>query len=120
MILSLNHKEMASLVLHMSIMRKNVRKGFKKNYGKDSKETLASYDEVKETIIHTLEGMEEHQGEKDLHFNIKDINMLLSFLEFYIPKVEEEIKLIEMKEEDKDQMECLKNIKEKLDILKVA
>lgn len=120
LILQLEKKEMASLVLHMAIMRKNVRKGFKKNYGNEAKEVLSSYDEVKKTMIQVLEKMGEQEGKKELHFNIKEIDMLQSFLGFYIEKVEEEIKLNKMSEEDRDQIECLKSIDEKVDILKAA
>lgn len=82
MLLVLNKEEMAILIFHMSLMRKNVRKGFKSNLGKTYKEALFTYDKIKETVNEALESSEEF--DQTLDFEIKEIDMLLSFLEFYI------------------------------------
>lgn len=119
MILQLNNKEMAALVLHMSIMRKNVRKGFKSNYGNDSKKVIASYDEVKNTVATALETTHEDDS-CYLHFNIKEVDMLFSFLEFYVMQLHDTLDFKKISSEDNEQIECLKMIKSKTEELKAA
>lgn len=119
MILQLEKNEMAALVLHMSIMRKNVRKGFKSNYGSQSKEVLKSYDEVKNTVIKQLEGLEEDPGCMVFHFNILEINMLHSFLGFYMAELNK-LELNKMNEIDLEQINCLGTIQEKVEECKAA
>lgn len=86
MILELDKEEMAILIFHMSLMRKNVRKGFKSNLGKTYKEALFSYDKVKETVNEALEGAGEEVNQT-FNLETKEIDMLLSFLEFYIAEL---------------------------------
>lgn len=125
MILLMQQKEMATLLLHMTIMRKNVRQGFKKNYGtKEGKEVLASYDEVKTTLSEILK-LEEEAGEvlegpQVLHFNIKEIEMLDSFLTFYNKEVNESLGDKKLHDKDREQIETLKEIKEQLDEVRAA
>lgn len=125
MILLMQQKEMATLLLHMTIMRKNVRQGFKKNYGtKEGKEVLASYDEVKTTLSEILK-LEEEAGEvlegpQVLHFNIKEIEMLDSFLTFYNKEVNESLGDKNIHQKDREQIDTLKEIKEQLDEVRAA
>lgn len=121
MILRLIKPEIGALLLHMSIMRKNVRKGFKTNYGSKAKETLASYDEVKQTLINVLEDQENAAEWTDLHFNIKEVEMLHSFLDFYtkeINKTFEDVK--KLGSDDQEQIAALNNVKTKVDEMMVA
>lgn len=118
MILLLNEQEMAVLVLHMSVMRKNVRKGFKSNSSVAHKEALASYDEVKNAVSEVLEGTDE-KVEQVLNFNIKEVDMLHEFLQFYIGELESELsqgKLTDVA----NQVTYLKNILVKVQDLKIA
>lgn len=117
MILELNKKEMAALTLHMSIMRKNVRKGFKSNYGSLAKSVLSSYDDVKNTTAQALEGLE-GQEKHTFNYNIKEIDMLHSFLSFYLIETEKEFSSHDLKEEDKEHLTCLEQIKSKVEYLK--
>lgn len=120
MILQLEKNEMAALVLHMSIMRKNIRKGFKSNYGTEFKVYLNSYDEVKVTVSEALEGMSEKSSHFIFNFNIREIDMIFSFLEFYIMQLHELVDLEKVNEVDSKQIGYLTNIKEKAKECKAA
>lgn len=120
MIITLNKQEMAALTLHMYIMRKNVRKGFKKNHGSSAATVLASYDDVKNTTAHALENMSENDEIFTFHYNINEINMLHSFLSFYLVEIEKEFSNADLNEEDRLQIDYLSSIKDKVDLLKVA
>lgn len=113
MILQLEKNEMAALVLHMSIMRKNIRKGFKSNYGTEFKVYLNSYDEVKLTVTEALEGMNEQDNHFTFNFNIREIDMIFSFLDFYIMQLHELVDLDKVNEVDSEQIQYLTTIKEK-------
>jgi hypothetical protein len=104
-------------------MRKNIKKGLKNNYGKkEGKEALKSFDEVKTNLEDSLLAIEEDNQEAALHFNENQLNMVSSFLDWYIP----EIKLTyekagkKLHEEDRAQIELLEAAKEKFDQMKVA
>lgn len=88
MILLFNKEELATLVLHMNIMRHNIKKGFKSNYGRsEGKEKLKVYDGIKERFGNDLEG--EEKGFYEFNLDEEEMNMLHSFLSWYV----EEIKL---------------------------
>lgn len=125
MIINLDAKEMATLVLHMTISRKNVKRGFKSNYGtKEGREVLASYDEVKAALSDVLKLDQEHEevaeGLHEVHFNIKEVDMLKSYLKWYNTKVEDSIGEKKIHQEDAEQIETLKAIENKVDELIVA
>ncbi|MCM3708578.1 hypothetical protein M3205_23325 [Cytobacillus firmus] len=118
MILNISKVEMAILVVHMSAMRQNVRKGFKSNYGrKEGKEVLASYDEVKLAFQQAIEGLEEDHQAVDLHFNIKEVNMLHSFVSWYAAELELTFEAAGKKagEEDQKQIDSLNEIKRRIE-----
>lgn len=88
MILLFNKEEAATLVLHMNIMRHNIKKGFKSNYGRsEGKDKLKVYDGIKERLWNDLEG--EEKGTYEFNIDEVEMNMLHSFLSWYV----EEIKL---------------------------
>lgn len=131
MILQLNNLEMGTLMLHMAMMRQNVRNGFKSNYGKaQGKEMLKSYDEVKnamESNISVKEDMAEEEMVKesftfqDLHFNIQEIIMLSSFMDFYLPKLTETLEAAgKVSAEDQLQLDSLESIRIKVEELKTV
>lgn len=118
MILNINKVEMAVLVVHMSAMRQNVRKGFKSNYGrKEGKEILISYDEVKSAFQQAIEGLEEDHQAIDLHFNIKEVNMLHSFVTWYAAELELTYEAAGKKagEEDQKQIDMFNEIKNRVE-----
>lgn len=88
MILVFTREELATLVLHMNIMRHNIKKGFKSNYGRsEGKEKLKIYDDLKGSFGSDLE--EEEKSFYDFNVEPEEMNMLHSFLNWYV----EEIKL---------------------------
>lgn len=118
MILNISKVEMAILVVHMSAMRQNVRKGFKSNYGrKEGKEVLASYDEVKSAFQQAIEGLEDDSQAVDLHFNIKEVNMLHSFVSWYAAELELTFEAAgkEAGEEDQKQIDTFNEIKNRIE-----
>lgn len=107
MILNLNKTEVAVLLLHLTLMRKNVKKGFKKK--ENGEEVFNSFETVRLSLEEAIEKMEDKEIETiELHHNIKEINTLDSFLSWYIEKLERT--LIEsgrITKEDKGQIESL-------------
>lgn len=118
MILKTSRLEIAVLILHMSIMRKNVKKGFKSNYGKDEgKEILQSFDSVKATLEASFKVLEDDGKETELHFNVVEVNTLSSFVDWYTAELEVTFEAAGRKipEADQRNINTLKEIKDKID-----
>lgn len=118
MILKTSRLEIAVLILHMSIMRKNVKKGFKSNYGRDEgKEILQSFDSVKSTLEASFEVLEDDGKETELHFNVAEVNTLSSFVDWYTAELEVTFEAAGRKVPEADQrnINTLKEIKDKID-----
>lgn len=120
---SLNKIEMATLVLHMSLMRKNIKKVFKSNYGKkDGKELLNVYDSIKDLLVDQLDQLENSVKESENIFilNEHQYSMLIQFLNSYLLEIELEIEGNNIREENKQHINILSRIKEKLSKLVVV
>lgn len=113
MLLRLKRSESALLLLHMAMMRKNARNTFKKNQKKESKELLQSFDDVKNALESVIEQTDETQGNliSDYHFNVREIKLIYSFLDSYLPLLENTVKRAGESEEDMKQIEILQTIK---------
>lgn len=86
MILVFTQEELATLVLHMNIMRHNIKKGFKSNYGRSGgKEKLKVYDEIKGRFGSGLE--EEEKSFYDFNLDVEEMDMLHSFLVWYVQEI---------------------------------
>jgi len=84
MIIELSRVEMAVLSVNMAALRKNVRKGFKSNFGKqEGQEKLEVYDEIKAALNDGIEKTDEEQ-KRELHFNKYEIDMLNDFVPILI------------------------------------
>ncbi len=127
MILNLSKGDISVLLLSMTITRKNVRNGFKRNYGKtESKEILASFDEVKQSLEEIIDPVEENEEANPkemhiLHYNIKEIDVIHSFILWYLPKLTETLEEAtkgKINDEDQRQIEVLNRILSKVDKLK--
>lgn len=108
--------EIATLILHMAMIRKNIKRGFKINYGKqDGKELLKVYDGIKEKLVEKVDVIEDEDSEFILNFELskEELNMLLSFLDFYLLKIQSEIGEHKLNEEDEEQINILKDIQDK-------
>jgi len=117
MILNLSRVEMAVLSVNMAALRKNVRKGFKSNFGKqEGQEKLEIYDEIKAALNDGIEHTEEEQ-EKELHFNKNEIDMLNDFVPWYLLELEITYEAAgkKLKGEDQQVIETLQGIKEKIE-----
>lgn len=81
--IQLTDKELGILLLHMGIMRKEIKKALKRNYGFfEGEKKVACYDSITKTLSEQLE----KNGECSLYhlsFNDEQLNMLHSFLVFY-------------------------------------
>lgn len=122
MILRANKLEIAVLILHMSIMRKNIKKGFKSNYKSDKgKGVLTSFDSVKTTLQEGFEALEHETNELDLHFNIVEVNTLSSFIDWYINEVDLTFEAAgkKVKQADKEQMDLLKEMQSKIEEMRI-
>lgn len=127
MIIQLEKEEIAILSLHMQMSRTNVKRGFKSNYGsKEGKEVLASYDEVKYALNEKLnldDTGQDIEGPQILHFNIKEIRMMDSFLTWYLKELAALDKALgekKISQEDQYHIELLKTVKDKVDELQAA
>lgn len=116
MIINLNRSEIAVLLLHMSITRKNIRNGFKRIYKGRHKKVLNSFDEVKNSLEMTIGDIENMDNDKlvEFNFNVNEIKMIDSFLNWYVVRLEKTLKGAgRIIDEDKKQLEVLKNIHKK-------
>jgi hypothetical protein len=83
--LCLERSELAVLVLHMNIMRKPIKKGFKSNYGHfEGRNKLKEYDEIKELFMNELK---ENTEPVTFDLNNQKLNMLQSFLNWYVLEI---------------------------------
>lgn len=109
--LVLNLLEKSILGLHMKIIRKNIKKGFKKNYGsKQGKELINQYD----LILSRLEI--EKEEETILSLDLDQDNLLKSFLNWYITQLQDTFEKTGVKiiGEDQEHLNILKVIQNKL------
>jgi hypothetical protein len=83
--LTLERSELAILVLHMNIMRKPIKKGFKSNYGHfEGRKMIKEYDSLKEQLEDELN---EEIELVNFEFNEQKTNMLHSFLKWYVLEI---------------------------------
>jgi hypothetical protein len=83
--LTLERSELAILVLHMNIMRKPIKKGFKSNYGHfEGRKMIKEYDVLKDQLEVNLN---EEMELVNFEFNEQETNMLHSFLKWYVSEI---------------------------------
>jgi hypothetical protein len=83
--LLLERSDMAILVLHMNIMCKPIKKGFKSNYGHfEGRKMIKEYDALKERLEDELN---EEIELVNFEFNEQETNMLHSFLKWYVLEI---------------------------------
>lgn len=112
--MKLTSEELKLLVLHLHLMRKAVKKGFKKTYGLFGyKEKMKLYDGIIEyTNELNLEEDQELVLNDDLH------EMLVSFMEWYVEELENG--LDHSDQQQVTALETLKGITEKTKLQKVV
>lgn len=109
MIIYVNKKETATLVLHMAMMRKNVRNMLKKRQPEARKDWLDSFDYILASVRLILE---KDYDESILNLNIKDAEMLQEFLRSYIEQAQPEADKANHKEMQ-EQLKILTELKNK-------
>jgi hypothetical protein len=114
--IELERSELAILVLHMNVMRKPIKKGFKSNYGHfEGRKMIKKYDEVKERFENELKE-ESHLESEVLPFVLIDdeINMLSSFLTWYVEEIQKSAKQQGAKTNEDEQVMILVEVNQKL------
>jgi hypothetical protein len=117
----LERSELAILVLHMNIMRKAIKKGFKSNYGLlEGRKKVKLYDTIKERFEselkeHTEEEEVDQQNDAIQFVLIDDeINMISSFLTWYLEELKKSAKVQGVLTNKDEQISILMDINEKL------
>lgn len=129
MILNINKLEISVLLLHMTITRKSIRNGFKRNYrNKEYKEFLSSFDEVKESLETVVSDIDDENDDLtqvvELNYNIREFKMIDAFLNWYVNRLESTLKDASeltnknILKEDLEQLNALKSIENKMTRLK--
>lgn len=113
MILQVNNKDAAALVLHLKITRKNFKNLLKSKYSADRKRYLNAYDYV---VAECAEVLEQELDNKDLHLNIVDLSVLAAFLKAYVSKANEEFEKAKIKD-DEGHIQTLQNIQQECERL---
>lgn len=121
MYIKLEKIEMSVLLLHMKITRKNVKKGFKNNYGsKEGKELIKQYDDITNFLENSIEGLEEGENEQ-IHLNEQEFNLLHSFLTWYVTEIEITFEAAGKKiaGENKEHLDILQKINDEVNRVKL-
>lgn len=111
--IALVQEELKIIMLHMAIMRKSVKKGFKKRYSAfESKLYIKTYDETLRLLSDKFE-----VADSDIELNEQQYELLVSFLAFYVPELGKDEKNLD--KDQKEQLEILKSIEQKITLLEV-
>jgi hypothetical protein len=109
--IELERSELAILVLHLNIMRKPIKKGFKSNYGHfEGRKMIKFYDELKERFENEISEDQNLQSEI-ISFDLvtEEINMLSSFLNWYVQEYKKMLA-----DKPNEELEILESIQNKL------
>jgi hypothetical protein len=117
--INLERSELVILVLHMNVMRKAIKKGFKSSYGLlEGRKKVKLYDTIKERFESELkEHTEEVDQQNDaIQFVLIDdeINMISSFLTWYLEEIKKSAKAQGVMTNKDEQISILMDINEKL------
>lgn len=113
--LTLERPELAILVLHMNLMRKSIRKGFKANYGhSEGRSMLNVFDGLK-----TLFENELTDDLGDICFNLEEPQnvMLQSFMNWYVVEVKLSAEIKGENIEQNEQISILESINNKVNMI---
>ena len=114
--LTLERSELAILVLHMNIMRKSIKKGFKSNYGQfEGRKKIKEYDQLKERFT------EELKEETDpVCFVLEDdpeMTMLHSFINWYVLEIQVSAEEQNVSTNNDEQVAILESIHKKVNLV---
>jgi hypothetical protein len=117
---NLERSEFAILVLHMNMMRKAIKKGFKSNYGLlEGRKQIKLYDSIKERFEselkeHPEEELELQNDAIDFVLIDDEINMISSFMTWYLEEIKKSAKGQGVMTNKDEQISILLDINEKL------
>jgi hypothetical protein len=113
--LTLERSELAILVLHMNIMRKPVKKGFKSNYGQfEGRKKIKEYDELKERFQDELN---EEVDPVCFVLEEQEVTMLHSFINWYVLEIKLSAEEQKARIETDEQIMILDNVNKKVNNL---
>lgn len=122
LVLTGQHTEV--LIVHMHVMRKNIKNVLKRNYGgSEGKRLLKVYDSIKESLKARYGLLTEYESFPFL-FTEEQMNLLHSFLAVFFSKVESEIASKAHKPSEQEairqnmQLPLLEEVREKVNSLK--
>lgn len=110
-IIMLDQSDLAILILHLNTMRNSIKKGLKRNYGAfEGKKKLKVFDDMKNLFSETFE----QENENGTELNIDQLDMIQSFIEWYIEELclEAEDEGIDYKENES--IQALERVKEQV------
>jgi hypothetical protein len=113
--ITIERSELAILVLHMNIMRKPIKKGFKANYGHfESRRHIKIYDDLKGRLEQELN---EEIDPISLDVDEQELNMLHSFINWYIQEIEKSATTQKADITKDEQIEILVSIQNKVNMI---
>jgi hypothetical protein len=118
--INLERSELTILVLHMNVMRKAIKKGFKSNYGLlEGRKKVKLYDIIKERFEselkeHTEEEVDQQNDAIQFVLIDDEINMISSFLTWYLEELKKSAKVQGVMTNKDEQISILMDINEKL------
>lgn len=90
--LTLNGAQTEVLLVHLSVMRKNIKNVLKRNYGAfKGKKHLKVYDGIKEILQSKIELLKSEKHYYPFLFDEEEMILLHSFLQVFFSKVNEEM-----------------------------
>ncbi|HHY72280.1 MAG TPA: hypothetical protein GX497_03465 [Bacillus bacterium] len=95
--LTLSSEELAVLFTHISLMKKSIKKGFKKTYKGDWEEKYTDYLSVIKVLEDLMKNEEIEQDFYDISLAAEKFTMLHSFINFYVNELNK-------KENNKDKL----------------
>jgi len=109
------NQEFAMLLLHMNIMRKEIKKALKRNYGLfEGKKKVACYDSITDALSEQLE----QNGECDsynIEFNDEQATMLHSFLSFYTQELKRQAERENIDYKENETLQLLESVLRKVE-----
>lgn len=126
--LMINMLEIRVSVLHMNVMRSNVKRGFKSRYKKEEvKQLIETYDSIKNTLQALLDSESHNETEEmNIYFEESELNVFHAFVSWYVSELKNKYEAAEKatgkkrNEEDQQNLNILIDIQSKLEVLLYA
>ncbi|WP_378211098.1 hypothetical protein [Anoxybacteroides rupiense] len=111
----LSDKEFGMLLLHMNLMRKEIKKVLKRNYGFfEGKKKVACYDSITKALSDQLEQKGECSS-YNIEFTDEQATMLHSFLSFYTTELKRQAELEKINYQENETLQLLESVLQKVE-----